>query len=69
MKKLKIENYEDLVRDDTTSAVLNTDLSSLQAYKKRREIQRQKDAELTEIKEELSELKGLLHQLLAEKSK
>jgi hypothetical protein len=69
MDKLKIENHEELVRDTKTQAVLNTDLSSLQAYKKRREIQRQKDAELQEIKEEMSEIKGLLHQLLAEKSK
>ena len=69
MDKLKIENHEELVRDTKTQAVLNTDLSSLQAYKKRREIQRQKDAELQEIKEEMSEIKGLLHQLLAEKIK
>lgn len=69
MKKVKIENHEDLVRDETTQAVLNTDVSSLESYKKRRNLMRQKDAEIVEIKNELSEMKELLHQLIAEKSK
>lgn len=69
MKKVKIENHEDLIRDEETKAVLNTDLSSLQSYKKRRNLMRQKDAEIVEIKNELSEMKELLHQLIAEKSK
>ena len=69
MKKVKIENHEDLVRDEATQAVLNTDISSLESYKKRRNLMRQKDAEIVEIKNELSEMKELLHQLIAEKSK
>lgn len=69
MKKVKIENHEDLIRDEETKAVLNADLSSLQSYKKRRNLMRQKDAEIVEIKNELSEMKELLHQLIAEKSK
>ena len=69
MTKLKIENHDELVRDVETQAVLNTDLSSLQSYKKRRDIQKQKDAEMVEIKEEISELKELLQKLLEEKGK
>jgi hypothetical protein len=67
--KLKVKNHDDLVRDTQTQAVLNSDLTSLQAYKKRRDALRKKDNELESLKEEVSELKDLVHKLLAEKSK
>ena len=67
--KVKVRDHEELVRDTETQAVLNTDLSSLEQYRKRRETLRKKDEELTHIKEEISELKTMLQQLLAEKVK
>jgi hypothetical protein len=67
--KLKVKDHDDLVRDTQTQAVLNSDLTSLQAYKKRRDALRKKDSELESLKEEVSELKDLVHKLLAEKSK
>lgn len=69
MKKVKIENHEDLIRDEETKAVLNADTSSLKAYKKRRDALRQKDVEISQMKDDISELKSMLQQLLAEKVK
>jgi hypothetical protein len=65
--KVKVKDHDDLVRDTQTKAVLNSDLTSLQAYKQRRDALRKKDNELESLKEEVSELKDLVHKLLAEK--
>lgn len=70
--KLIIEQDENFVRDVKTNAVLNTDMTSLQKYKARREKERemlQTIDEVKEMKSELSEIKTLLHQLIAEKNK
>jgi len=64
MKTLKIQDHEELVRDVETRAVLNTDLTSLQRYKARRQKLWEKDQEFQEMKTEISELKALLHQLI-----
>ena len=46
----KIENNETLIRDNKNSAVLETDLNSLQLYRKRREQAQQKDKEIEQMK-------------------
>jgi hypothetical protein len=70
--KLIIEEDESLVRDVKNNAILNRDLSALDKYKQRRnqrwELQ-QKLEEFDVVKEELSEVKALLHQLLDRVSK
>ncbi len=60
----KIENNESLIRDKNNSAVLETDLNSLQLYRKRREQANQKDKEIENMKSEISELKSLVKQLI-----
>ena len=60
----KIENNESLVRDKNNSAVLETDLNSLQLYRKRREHANKKDKEIENMKSEISELKSLVKQLI-----
>jgi len=60
----KVENEETLRRDKDNSAVLETDLNSLQLYRKRREQAKQKDKELQEMKDEITQLKNLVHQLI-----
>tara|TARA_B000000565_G_C23455582_1_gene249900 strand:- start:176 stop:379 length:204 start_codon:yes stop_codon:yes gene_type:complete len=60
----KIENSDSLVRDKGNSAVLETDLNSLQLYRKRREQAKQKDNEMQEMKEELKNLRSLVQQLI-----
>jgi hypothetical protein len=66
--KLIIEDDETLVRDVKTNAVLNTDLTSLQAYRAQRNKLRQKDEEVKSLREEIDEIKSIL-QLLVEKIK
>tara|TARA_B100000287_G_scaffold435629_1_gene505100 strand:- start:2291 stop:2494 length:204 start_codon:yes stop_codon:yes gene_type:complete len=60
----KIENSETLIRDNKNSAVLETDLNSLQLYRKRREQAQQKDKEIEQMKSEITELKSLVQQLI-----
>lgn len=68
MKKVKIKDHDELVRDVKTQAVLNTDLASLEAYRAQRDKIRRKDDEIKTIREELDEIKDIL-QLLVEKIK
>jgi hypothetical protein len=67
--KVKVENHDNLVRDTQTKAVLNTDMTSLQAYKQRREELRKRDNDFDSLKNEVSELKDIVQKLLAEKVK
>jgi hypothetical protein len=70
--KLKILENEHLVRDVKTNAVLNTDLSSLEKYRAKREREKKVSSTITELdnmKDEIKEIKSLLYQLLKEKNK
>jgi archaellum component FlaC len=66
--KLKVKDNENFVKDTETKAVLNTDLTSLEAYRAHRNKQRQKDNEIERLKEDVKEIKDIL-QLLVEKIK
>ena len=60
----KVENEETLRRDSTNSAILETDMNSLELYRRRREQVKQKDKEIQEMKEEISNLKDLVYSLI-----
>ena len=60
----KVENEETLRRDSTNSAILETDMNSLELYRRRREQVKQKDKEIQEMKEEIANLKDLVHSLI-----
>ena len=60
----KVENEETLRRDSTNSAILETDLNSLELYRRRREQVKQKDKEIQEMREEIANLKDLVHSLI-----
>ena len=60
----KVENEETLRRDSTNSAILETDMNSLEVYKRRREQVKQTDKEIQEMKEEISNLKDLVYSLI-----
>lgn len=65
--KLIIEQDETLVRDTKSNAILNTDLTALERYRASRKRQMELTAKVEEIdslKEEISEIKGLLYELL-----
>ncbi len=74
MKFLKVAGHDGLVRDTSTGAILNTNTSDYNNYMKQREAALQRNRQITEqseeinnIKNELSEIKSLLTQLLANK--
>lgn len=60
----KVKNEETLRRDSTNSAILETDMNSLELYRRRREQVKQKDKEIQEMKEEISNLKDLVYSLI-----
>jgi hypothetical protein len=67
MSKVKIENNDDIVRDMSTSAVLNVDIQSLKDYKARRARQKEIDRSLDRVdklESDISEIKSLLVKLL-----
>lgn len=71
MQYLKVEGSSSLVRDTTSTAIVNTDNGAYEAYIKAREVAMNKQneierqaAELSSLKEELSSIKTLLLQLV-----
>ena len=60
----EVENEETLRRDSTNSAILETDMNSLELYRRRREQVKQKDKEIQEMREEISNLKDLVYSLI-----
>ena len=72
MSLLKIQNFENLVKDTRTNAVVNTSKSDFQLYMKRtRERNLQGDKlrnvckEINNLKSELREIKDLLTKVLS----
>lgn len=63
-----IENQEDLVRDNESGAVLNTNLNSLQRYRAKRDKDRKMQEEFNRMKDDMSEIKSLLAQLVRDKT-
>ena len=66
-KYLKVEGREDLVRDTESKAILSTDSKKLQEHREKKEFFKsllaQKD-DINTLKEEMSEIKALLHQIV-----
>jgi len=63
----QVEDRPDLVKDEDTKAILNTNKVALSAYKKRREQQRtvqNMSEELNDIKNDMSEIKSLLRDII-----
>ena len=62
-ERLKVEEYDDLVRDTKSLAVINTNLSAYNKAKERDEL-RNATREINNIKCEMHEIKDLLTQLV-----
>ena len=60
----KVKNEETLRRDSKNSAILETDMNSLELYRRRREQVKQKDKEIQEMREEIANLKDLVYSLI-----
>jgi len=64
MNHLKVKDNDHLYRDVNTGAIINTDNSSFEKYKRSKLKFQNMEHELNYLKEEISEIKGLLKQLV-----
>lgn len=67
MAKLKVEGFDSLVRDTSTNAIVNTNVSDYQIYMQRRQAREDQSdkirgavKEINNLKKELREIKELL---------
>lgn len=61
---IKVEGHTDLVRDKETGAILNINSSEAEKARERKRIRKTKDKEFEDLKNEVSEIKELLLQLV-----
>lgn len=69
---LKVEGHDSLVRDVSSHAILNNDDAAYKAYIAKKEMQKKKAEELSQLKEEVQELKNdisVIKELLLSMSK
>tara|TARA_Y100000996_G_C22308539_1_gene555217 strand:+ start:208 stop:438 length:231 start_codon:yes stop_codon:yes gene_type:complete len=71
MTKLKVEGHENLVRDENSNAIINTDKSSYEVYMKKVTARRTEKAqirglvrEVNELREDFKEIKNLLTKMV-----
>ena len=63
MSYKKIEGHIGYVKDEN-GVVLNVNDDEIEAAKKRKELMRQKDKEINELKDEVSDIKKMLTQIV-----
>ena len=66
---LPVEGHQTLGRDPVSNAILNTDTTQYEAYIKARNAARKKVEELTNLKNEVAELKRLVNYLVQKEDK
>tara|TARA_B100000287_G_scaffold246825_2_gene231991 strand:- start:5091 stop:5306 length:216 start_codon:yes stop_codon:yes gene_type:complete len=64
MNHLKVKDNDHLYRDVNTGAIINTDRSSFEKYKKSRQKFQSMEQELDYVKSEISEIKLLLKEIV-----
>lgn len=64
MTHIKVANEDHLYRDGDTGAIINTDRSAFEKYKKSKQKFNRLETDLDSLKSELSEIKLLLKELL-----
>jgi len=64
MNHLKVKDNDHLYRDVNTGAIINTDRSSFEKYKKSRQKFQNMEQELDYVKSEISEIKLLLKEIV-----
>jgi len=60
-------NNPNFLRDESTNALINTNVNSFKLYKQQRQY-RKKESEIESLKDEVAELKMLVKKLLEEKN-
>ena len=66
---MPVEGHQTLGRDPASNAILNTDTTQYEAYIKARNEARKKTKEITDLKDEVAELKRLVNDLVQKKDK
>lgn len=61
---VKVEGHSNLLRDESSTAIVSNDYNSYELYKKRRESFKVQKSEINILKDEVSEIKELLHTLI-----
>lgn len=64
MDYLEVEGHPGLVRDKNTGVVLNTNEAEVAAARARKKAWKEKQKELEELKNDVSELKDMMKQIL-----
>ena len=63
-KYSKVEGHIDLVRDESSSAIINTNVEQYRLVMKRREVMKAQRSEINTLKQEVTEIKGLLKDII-----
>ena len=66
-EKIKVQDHENYERDSSTNAIINTDVKSYKQYMKKINAQRQTKEDITDLQNEISEIKELLIKILEKK--
>ena len=69
MKLVRIEGSKDLVKDEETGAVLNSNETEIEAAKIRKEQSVEKENEFETLKNDVGELKDMMKQILEKMNK
>tara|TARA_B100001113_G_C20945563_1_gene550779 strand:+ start:315 stop:521 length:207 start_codon:yes stop_codon:yes gene_type:complete len=64
MAHLKVEGHAHLVRDEESHAIINTDVEQYRLTMRRREVLRTQREEINSLKNDMSEIKLLLKELI-----
>ena len=64
MADIKVEGHSHLVRDEESHAIVNTDVEQYRLTMRRRQIMRNQREDINNLKDELSDIKGLLKELI-----
>ncbi len=61
---IPVEGHNSLGRDPQSNAIINTDVTAYEAYRRARKEAKRKEKELNELKGEVAELKELVNKLV-----
>ena len=63
-KYSKVEGHMDLIRDESSSAIINTNVEQYRLVMKRREVMKAQRSEINTLKQEVTEIKVLLRDII-----
>ena len=66
---IPVEGHNSLGRDPNSNAIINTDLTAYESYKKARAQARKKDRDLADLRSEVDQLKSLVKSLIEKEDK